>query len=225
MDDVIFIANQEIVNIPIIECGESLIDIKNSHEIQYGAVPECELTQNDYTKMRKTIFEKLCRAQVNLPHRWKFRLYEGYRSLRVQEMLFEQEYARVVQRYPHKTNEFYFHETTRVVSPVINLDGTQNIPPHNTGAAVDIEIISDKGDLIDMGMAVKDWSIIDPALFATNCKSVSLSVQQNRKMLLEVMEKEGFVNYPTEWWHFSYGDRYWAYHQPVKKAIFGSISE
>ena len=39
------------------------------------------------------------------------------------------------------------------------------------------------------------------------------------------MQKHNFVNYPSEWWHFSYGNRYWAYHQPEKQAIYGSADE
>ena len=26
----------------------------------------------------------------------------------------------------------------------------------------------------------------------------------------EAMRRAGLVNYPTEWWHWSYGDHYWA---------------
>ncbi len=32
----------------------------------------------------------------------------------------------------------------------------------------------------------------------------------------------GFVNYPTEYWHWSYGDRYWAYVKQQPFAIYGS---
>jgi D-alanyl-D-alanine dipeptidase len=28
--------------------------------------------------------------------------------------------------------------------------------------------------------------------------------------LAAALSAAGFVNYPTEWWHWSYGDRYWA---------------
>lgn len=37
------------------------------------------------------------------------------------------------------------------------------------------------------------------------------------------MKKEGFVNYPGEWWHFSYGDQLWAAYKNKKYAIYGSI--
>jgi D-alanyl-D-alanine dipeptidase len=221
MNKIIYITDPKILAIPIIENNEVLIDIKNSQELQYGPPPECELTATCYTKLRKTVFEKLCQAQTDLPKGWRWRLYEGFRSLQVQKMLFEQEYKRVVARYQDKTPEFLFYETTHLVSPVINLDGSQNIPPHNTGGAVDIEIIDENGQLIDMGMAAKDWLTIQPELCLTECNLINKSAQQNRKLLLEIMQAHGFINYPTEWWHFSYGDRYWAYHQPNKQAIYG----
>lgn len=36
------------------------------------------------------------------------------------------------------------------------------------------------------------------------------------------MANYDFVNYPTEWWHFSYGDRYWVYIEDKESAIYGS---
>lgn len=222
MKNNIYVANPEILAMPIIECNEPLIDVKNHHELQYGAPPECELTANCYTKIRKTVFEKLCQAQNDLPHQWRFKLYEGLRSLKVQQMLFEQEYQRVLKREPHKSKQELFHETTRLISPVDNLDGTKNTPPHSTGSAVDIEIITAEGELVDMGMAIKDWCHVEPELCLTDCDIISETAKQNRKLLLNTMKSHGFVNYPMEWWHFSYGDRYWAYHQNAKHAIYGS---
>lgn len=225
MNKIIYIADPEIVSIPISECGEPLIDVKNSHELLYGTPPECELTASCYTKMRKTVFEKLCKAQKDLPPGWRFRLYEGFRSLEVQGMLFDQEFQRVRERYPHNTAMEHFHEATRLASPVTNADGSKNIPPHNTGAAIDIEIVTETNDLLDMGMAAKDWIAVDPELCLTDCKLINKNAQKNRRLLLELMQAHGFVNYPTEWWHFSYGDRYWAYHQNVKAAIYGSAEQ
>lgn len=222
MKKIIYIADPEILAISIDECGEPLIDLKNSNDIFFGEIPECELTKECYTKMRKTIFEKLCAAQKNLPRGLRFRLYEGFRSLTVQQVLFDGIYRRVVARMPDENAETLFHETTRLVSPVINFDGTSNIPAHNTGAAVDVEIIDANGQLIDMGMTAKDWCVVDPDLCLTHYENISSTAKQNRQLLLDVMQQEGFVNYPTEWWHFSYGDRYWAYHQLSKKAIYGS---
>ncbi len=223
MEKIIYIADPEILAIPILECDEPLIDVKSSNELHYGPPPECELTANCYTKIRQTVFEKLCQTQADLPKGWRFRLYEGFRSLAVQKMLFDDEYQRVLARYPNANHADIFHETTRLVSPVINLDGTQNIPPHNTGAAIDIEIITEKDELLDMGMAIKDWCIVDPELCLTDSQHINTVAKKNRQLLLDLMQTHGFVNCPTEWWHFSYGDRYWAYHRQMEYAIYGSV--
>ena len=33
----------------------------------------------------------------------------------------------------------------------------------------------------------------------------------------------GLVNYPTEWWHWSYGDRYWALMTGATAAVYGPV--
>ena len=36
------------------------------------------------------------------------------------------------------------------------------------------------------------------------------------------MEEQSFVNYQYEWWHYSYGDKYWGY-MKKKDAVYGSV--
>ena len=45
--------------------------------------------------------------------------------------------------------------------------------------------------------------------------------EANRKLLLRTMQKQGFVNYPNEWWHFCYGDKLYAAYKFEKQAIYG----
>lgn len=33
----------------------------------------------------------------------------------------------------------------------------------------------------------------------------------------------GFINYPGEYWHWSYGDRYWAHHVGEEFALYDTI--
>lgn len=214
-------SDERILAIPIRECHEDWIDVKTQDTIAFGPAPECIETEPDYTKLRKTIYDKLCLAQDELPLNWRFRLYEGFRSLEVQQFLFDQEYRRVKTNNPNFNHEQLFMETTRLVSPVTNLDGSINVPPHNTGAAIDIEIITAEGHLVDMGMAIADWSLVAAEVCLTHCNHISTAAQKNRGVLLAVMEKHDFVNYPYEWWHFSYGDRAWAYYKKKSHAIYG----
>ncbi|NNM58516.1 MAG: M15 family metallopeptidase [Legionellales bacterium] len=220
-----YITDSRVLAVPIAECNEQLVDLKNYDGILFGEPPETPLAAPHYTKMRATVLEKLRDAQKALPNGWVFRLYEGFRSLAVQKMLFEEEYARVAKRLPNAAHQTIFNEATHLASPVINLDGTKNIPPHNTGAAVDIEILAEDGSLVDMGMTAADWIRVHPDLCLTKSPCVSTAVQKNRDILLAVMHEVGFVNYPTEWWHFSYGDRYWAYISGKSHAIYGAAED
>ncbi len=221
MFDFPLIAAPEIIAIEIKECGEGLIDIKSYGDLLYGPVPESPLTANDYTLMREQVYHKILLAQKELPLGYRFRLYEGYRSLKVQEMLFLQEKKRILAQNNALNELALFNQITEIVSPVVNFDGSENIPPHNTGGAIDIEIINREGELLDMGMACKDWQQVPHALCLTHYPHLSEKQKQNRQLLLDLMTAHDFVNYPTEWWHFSYGDRYWAYHHNTH-AIYGS---
>lgn len=218
---IIYIADTEILAIPIKECGEPLVNIKNTGDLAYGPPPENEFTKDDYTKLRETVYKKLLEAENNLPNGLRFRLYEGYRSLKVQQLLFDEMFDHMKAPHPNDSYEDVFHETTRLVSPVNNLDGSKNIPAHNSGGAVDIEIMDENGLLIDMGMESKDWLEVEPDLCNRHCQKISDTAKNNRMMLLEIMESHGFINYPTEWWHFSYGDRYWAYQTSSPHALYG----
>ena len=221
----IFITDPEILAVSIVECHEPLIDLKIDQRVTYGPPPECEETRDDYTKLRKTVLEKLCQAQSDLPEGWKFRLFEGFRSIKVQQFIFDNEYARVVKRNPKMSERDLFRETTRLVSPVTNWNGSKNTPAHNTGGALDIEVVKADGQLLDMGMTAAECWTAGSSFCATDCDEISAAAQQNRRLLLEIMQGRGFVNYPTEWWHYSYGDRYWAYHRKAAAAIYGSADE
>ena len=70
---------------------------------------------------------------------------------------------------------------------------------HNLGVAVDLTLINlaTKGE-ITMGTPFDNFS---RAAHTKNARGVIL---RNRQLLQRVMERQGFVNYEKEWWHYSY---------------------
>ena len=75
-----------------------------------------------------------------------------------------------------------------------------------------------------MGILVEDWmKDLEGILSRTDSQKISPEAQTNRKIMGDVLTKVGFVNYPTEYWHWSYGDRYWAYHKKEPYALYRSI--
>lgn len=220
---IILIADPEILAVPIKECGEPLIELRTQDIIAFGPSPEIP-NNTDYTKMRKSVYERLVAAQNRLPKGLRLRVYEALRSLDLQQMLFDNYHAKIKTANPGLTTAEIFKETTRLVSPVINADGSKNIPPHSTGAAVDVYLIDEQGTVLDMGIRTEDWAQdLDGSISVTDSTKISPAAQQYRKIMSEVLTQAGFVNYPTEYWHWSYGDRYWAYFKQQAYAIYDSV--
>jgi zinc D-Ala-D-Ala dipeptidase len=70
---------------------------------------------------------------------------------------------------------------------------------HNLGVAVDLTLITlaTKAE-ITMGTPFDNFSR------AAHTKNAGGQILKNRMMLKRVMERQGFVNYEKEWWHYSY---------------------
>ncbi len=70
---------------------------------------------------------------------------------------------------------------------------------HNQGVAVDLTLVrSDDGTELDMGTPFDEFSSRAHTANATGM------VAANRRILVDAMATEGFANYTSEWWHFSY---------------------
>ncbi|HVE44735.1 MAG TPA: M15 family metallopeptidase [Gammaproteobacteria bacterium] len=221
-EEIILIADPRILSVAIAETDEPMIDLRDQAEIVYGLSPEVP-NNTDYTKMRRSIYEKLKQAQALLPSGLRFCLYEAYRSFSLQKMLFDSQFQKNRAQYPSWSEHDIFTETTKLISPVVNEDGSKNIPPHATGGAVDVYLIDDAGEYVDMGIHPKDWmEDRDGSLSLTTSRIISDEAQRNRRIMSEALSAVGFVNYPTEYWHWSYGDRYWAYHKKQLNALYDS---
>lgn len=222
--DIILIADPRVLSVPVYDNGEALVDLKHVGGIAFGTPPEVPESAPFYTKMRLGVYQRLLKAQEDLPFGWRFKLYEGWRSWDLQQSLFENRYHRLRTENPDKSHEELFVMTTRIVSPVVNLDGTENIPPHATGAAVDIYLVDQEGETVDMGMDLYDWADSEVlGLNYTDADNLSPQARAHRQIMIDVLTKHDFVNYPTEWWHWSYGDRYWAYHKQLPQAMYGVV--
>lgn len=222
-EKIVLIADPEVLAIPIHEIHEPMIDLIHQNEIAYGPPPLLPNNTN-YTKIRKTIYEKLTAAQAMLPAHLKFCLYEGYRDLDLQQKIFQERYDNLQKQHPELNHRELFIESTKFVSPIINLDKSINIPPHSTGAAIDVYLIDQTGQVVDMGIHLDDtYDDLNGTYCKTNSHAISNEAKEYRKIMGKVLHAVGFVNYPTEYWHWSYGDRYWAYHTRQPFAIYGTI--
>jgi zinc D-Ala-D-Ala dipeptidase len=90
--------------------------------------------------------------------------------------------------------------TERVNRPDLLKDGyIASRSRHNLGLAVDLTLIETAtGRELEMGTAFDTFSA---AAHTANASGVAAA---NRQTLKAAMEREGFVNYDQEWWHFSF---------------------
>jgi D-alanyl-D-alanine dipeptidase len=73
---------------------------------------------------------------------------------------------------------------------------------HNRGAAVDVTLIDSSGHEVEMPSQYDDFS----EKAHRNYNLASKRALTNRVLLEKAMEREGFVGFETEWWHFDYKD-------------------
>jgi len=70
---------------------------------------------------------------------------------------------------------------------------------HNKGGAVDITLVTLRGDELDMGT---DFDFFGKKAYHDNM-DLPQEILHNRKVLKETMEKYGFWSVRTEWWHYN----------------------
>ena len=221
----LLIADPRILAVRIYDNNEPLIDLCSQTVIAYGLSPEIP-DNTDYTKVRKTIYEKLVAAQKLLLKHLRFCLYEGYLSLSLQKLLFNNHFSAIKKSHPQWSYEQIFIETTKLVSPVHNMNGSKNIPPHSTGGAIDVYLIDEFDNIVDMGLPVKDWATdIDGTLSATASLIISDEAKDHRAIMKESLSAVRSINYFAEYWHWSYGDRYWAYNTDAACALYGTVDQ
>lgn len=90
--------------------------------------------------------------------------------------------------------------TERVKRPDLLRDGyIASRSRHNLGLAVDLTLIDlATGRELEMGTPFDTFSA------AAHTANASGEAATNRQRLKAAMEREGFVNYDQEWWHFSF---------------------
>jgi D-alanyl-D-alanine dipeptidase len=143
-------------------------------------------------------------------------LNEGWRSPTLQASGFDRQVRRLATVYPNEEPGNLRRLASRFVSP-------PDVAPHPTGAAVDVVLLDRDGNEVDMGCPLDTNPEDSAGLCYTDHPDVPDATRAARAVLGEAMRRAGFVNYLTEWWHWSYGDRYWAMTTGATHARYGPV--
>lgn len=157
---------------------------------------------------RKGVADRLHIAESLLPKGLRFKIYDAYRPICIQQSLWDYYRQDIKNKSPDLSDDELDIKTSFFVSkPSYDV---RNPSLHNTGGAVDLTIITENGYALNMGTLFDDFT--DRA-WTNHFEIYTLNdeVQKNRRLLYNVMIKAGFTNLPSEWWHFDYGTKFWAY--------------
>jgi len=170
------------------------------------------LETNDW-RIRRVVRDKVLQAIDNLPDGLCFMLFDAFRTRERQWELWNPVFETITNDNPNWSKHQVYTEASRWVAPP---DGTGS--GHQAGAAIDIKLAYPNREELDFGGAMKGLSGVAPTAW-----QVAPQIRKNRDLLVKLMHDVGMVNYPDEWWHFSYGDRLWAEVTGRDEAFFAPL--
>ncbi|WP_259368249.1 M15 family metallopeptidase [Chromobacterium violaceum] len=171
-----------------------------------------------FLKARRAVAERLREAARHLPDGLRFYVKEAYRPLARQRRSYDEHLARLRERRPELDEAQLLREASLYVAPPA-------VAPHPTGAALDLTLIDAAGMELDMGCPFNADSEESGGACYTDSPGLSDQARTHRAVLIQAMQAAGFVNYPSEWWHWSYGDRYWAAQTGAPAALYAAVDE
>ena len=201
--------------IPVDECGDALIDTRQLDGLE--STPDENPQNSSYAFLRSAVAQRLLQAQATLPSGMRFLLAEGYRPFEQQEFSFNRRVSRLLDAHPGLCDDQARIRASEVVSP-------PHVAPHVSGAAIDVTLIDATGRRLDLGTSVDATPEESDGACYFASDRISAEALAHRTILAQALSSAGFVNYPTEWWHWSYGDRYWALMTGQPCALFGPVT-
>jgi D-alanyl-D-alanine dipeptidase len=200
------INDKYILNVKVKDNGEKLVNVLDIPKIylpsQTNIKEEKRKNMND-TKtpyLREGVKKKLKKAINNLPNGYSILLREAYRDYVVQMEWFLKTYIQLHDKNTELNKEELYSETVKYATD------PDVYSPHVTGGAIDLALLDKNKRMLDVGQ----W-LEEPESAHFDYDDLNKEQRENRDLLKRVMEDQGFVNYVYEWWHYSYGDKYWGY--------------
>jgi zinc D-Ala-D-Ala dipeptidase len=214
-----FVPDRVAAELPYEECGDPMIDLgtfleENGSRIRLTSGTTAYGSRSTTMSLRKKAAERMLDAEKFL-QTWgtslTFRVTDAFRPLSLQRKYFEQ-FTEEIRKTKGLTGDaLYDHVHRYIADPDI-------FPPHTTGGAVDSTVCDAESDQdLDMGTAID--AMDDERILAFH-GGITDAQKENRSILFAAMTAAGFVGYPTEWWHFSYGEKEWAMRSKAATAIY-----
>lgn len=201
----VLLSDPRVVAVPVAENTDPLV------ELSPGIAP-------GGARVRAGLADRLYRADLSLPRGLRLRVVEGHRSAADQRRIIAGYTRQVRATHPGVAELEVQQLVSRFVAPL-------DVAPHVAGAAVDLTLVDDDGLPLDLGTAIDATPEESDGHCYFAATGLALEARVLRLVLADALSAVGLVNYPTEWWHWSYGDRYWALMTGAARALYWPVAE
>ncbi len=203
-------------HIEIQEIGEQLVDLSRyPFEIEPFYFQK-KLSDDPKLYTREAIAEKLVTIQNKLRGR-TFKIWDPWRSRVVQNNIYQQFWNELSVKHSDWSDDELKAEVGKFVTIADNPD---RIPPHASGGAIDLTLVTAGGTEINMGTGFDHFGPEAASLYYEE-NGRDEAIRDNRRFLREAMMEEDFCMDNDEWWHFDYGNQLWAAKLDKPFAIYG----
>lgn len=207
---------RDTMNVPVQENGSPMVKLDDT--VLRLAYLKQDMVPLLGTAMyaRREVAEKLYQLQQQLDQddqKLQLSLAYAYRAPAIQEKYYQERMKEVREKFPDLPED----DQVELAHSMVAHPSTAG---HTTGGAVDITLWDRTTNTeIDMGSAIAEFGDIAYTMYP----DVTPEQHAQRLRLQTFMMSVGFAPFLGEWWHFSYGDKEWAFYYKQSAAIFSPV--
>jgi D-alanyl-D-alanine dipeptidase len=209
--------------VPISECGESLQQLIPAGRLFvqpiYRRLGYASALDRIY--LRTGVIERLAHAARALPEGFALLIWDGWRPVNLQADLYHDYRARIA-----RESQLQGRALDELVERFVSVPSSDpaSPSPHVTGGAVDLTLADSRGQPASMGGEFDELTERSRADYYDAASTPEAGVnRRHRRLLLRTMRDAGFTDFPSEWWHFDYGNQFWGY-RSGRTAIYGKAA-
>lgn len=187
--------------------SEVMVNIDDMFHVENVYNSFNDVPHREHLFLRAHAVELLLDAEKTLPEGFKFIIFDTHRNTSFQ--------AKLLQHFVNENPEL---KEGFVSDP----KDSALVPPHTTGGTVDLSL-KYKGKVLDLGT---DYDSFESTAAIDSFEGTELMNSMPsllRRVLYKAMTNVGFAPYPLEWWHWSYGDQWWAAFYNHPSSIYSSV--
>lgn len=212
----LMISYQDLLKVKTVENHEVLFPVKDIPGGYLSIMCDMKKITGRSIWVRESVKKRLSKAQTFLRKKnpgLSLYITYGFRSIEIQTQRFLKRLRIHSDTFFSDPNDLYEKIHRSVAVPTV--------AGHPTGGAVDVMLVKAQNKKpLDFGSAIYDYKNLKYYVFSNEITNEQMKY---RKLLRTIMMQAGFAPYDGEWWHFSYGDREWAFYYEKPYAVYEQL--